>query len=230
MIIFPRGCAGCGQRDEVLCAQCSQLFDCRIEREIAHSFMVFSCAYYDKEVREALLSWKDHNDEELDDEFGPVMARRCINELKNYMWDVVDTNRMRELCVIPVPSSPQSLRRRGRVHMKPLCTYIVRAINQYAHVQGLYIHAHVCSSLSIDKRVHKAVTDSGRRARLKRLDKRLALRSCRAGGISREAILVDDIVTTGATLRSCVRVLRSAGIEIVGAFALADAHVETVPY
>ncbi|TCD54608.1 ComF family protein [Alloscardovia theropitheci] len=219
LIIFPRSCAGCGTKDTILCKKCMRLFDKDIEREIAHSFMAFSCAYYEKEARSAILSWKDHGDEELDSILGAIMARRCIRILEPLL------SRQMQLCIVPVPSSPSSIRHRRRAHMIPIAREVARRINTSFSEGTTHCSAHVCPILSIDKRVHKAVTASGKQNRLRRLDRRLQIKPC-THGESSYVILMDDIVTTGATLRSCVRMLRLHGKEVIACCALCDAHTE----
>ena len=46
---------------------------------------------------------------------------------------------------------------------------------------------------------------------------------CRAGPLPAHVALIDDVMTTGATLRECARVLRAAGVARVEAWAVARA-------
>ena len=79
---FPRGCAGCDCPDAVLCVECRKLFHQHVERSLPGVVMDrwFACGWYRGSVRRAILSWKDHGDEECD---GPLcemlhdLARSC---------------------------------------------------------------------------------------------------------------------------------------------------------
>lgn len=48
------------------------------------------------------------------------------------------------------------------------------------------------------------------------------------GQIQRPVVLVDDVITTGATLDTAAAVLRAAGVTVLGAACLADARPESI--
>lgn len=224
MVLFPRSCAGCGARDSVLCDACSQLFLRWRERSIAHSFTVFSCGQYTRAVRNAVLAWKDHGDEELDALLAGFLAERIICVLKNILSTDV------QVCVAPAPSSPKSVQSRGRAHMNIISIRIVQQINAYTQQQGSNCRAHMCPCLHIDAKIRKSVTASHRKERAERLSKGLLYEPQHAGdaeGSKRCTIILDDIVTSGATLRACVRLLRSRGEHVLAAFTLSDADRHT---
>lgn len=60
-------------------------------------------------------------------------------------------------------------------------------------------------------------------AKARRRNLRGAFEVARAAALPRHVALVDDVMTTGATLREAARVLRRAGVERVDAWALARA-------
>jgi predicted amidophosphoribosyltransferase len=73
-------------------------------------------------------------------------------------------------------------------------------------------------------RLDRVVRDSaglGRRERERNLRGALRARAPTATAGARRVVVVDDIVTTGATLREAVRALRSAGWDVAGAAVVA---------
>jgi predicted amidophosphoribosyltransferase len=63
----------------------------------------------------------------------------------------------------------------------------------------------------------------GTSARERNIAGRVLLRGRRAKRLGSEVVLVDDIVTTGATARESVRTMQAAGIRVVAVLAVAAA-------
>lgn len=233
LVIFPRSCAGCGRCDVVLCKDCSRLFHFLHSRRITPVMTVFSVARYKGCVRCAILSWKDHDDEELTSYFAHALCRgveysipflyRCL-QTDIHDNTVFMNSQYLSLCVVPVPSSMKSLRKRGRNHIFPLAQAVSQELNQDFSQSGYDVRAHVCPCLSMSKKVRKSVQNSSKAERSMRLNHGLVMKKC--DHQSRYAVLVDDIVTTGSTVRSCARVLKDNGKNLVAAYTLADADDE----
>lgn len=210
-LLLPRGCAGCDAPDDVLCDACLARFRESVRfTPSGESFPCFACARYRGAVRQAVLAWKDHDDVELDGPFRELMAGRAMDAAP-----AIRRSAISPLLVVPAPSSPRSVRRRGRIHVRPL----LRAACDGLAACG--IPSRPCEALEMrDVRVKAVETDSAR-ARRRRLDDRIAVRR-RIGRLDgRHVVLVDDIVTTGATLTQCAAAIRLAGGTVVAAFALA---------
>ena len=111
--------------------------------------------------------------------------------------------------VVPVPSSPAARRSRGGDH-------VARLIGRRRRVRALRLVRTVRDSAGLSTAERAANLDSAMRARPPR----------RAG---RAAIVVDDIVTTGATLREAARALRAAGWTVIGAAVVAATPRRTPP-
>lgn len=232
LIIFPRLCAGCGAYDEILCKTCTSLFVHFHSREISRALLVFSSARYKDRVRQAVLSWKDHDDEELTLYYACAM-RFVVKRSIPYILDWIDSQgyssshrRAVRICVIPAPSSIKSLHERGRAHLVPLAQAATEELNECFTSFNYNISAHTCPCLTMDRRVGKSVTASGKNARAHRLDHKLIYHAC-AHASSELAILIDDIVTTGSTLRACSRTLQHNGKKTICAYVLANASEET---
>ena len=181
-LMFPRGCAGCDCPDAVLCVECRKLFHQHVERSLPGVVMDrwFACGWYRGSVRRAILSWKDHGDEECD---GPLcemlhdLARSC---------GLIDLLR-------------------GRVpYDGPI----------------LIIPAKACNALESRGVTRRSVQMQGVVQRSRRLKGHVAVRS----GIDVRGVpvvLIDDIITSGTTMRRCVEVLQQAGATVVTVLALA---------
>lgn len=112
----------------------------------------------------------------------------------------------RNFLLVPVPSTPAAVRRRG-----------------YDHGRGLAARA--AAKCSIRWRpLLRRTTRVGSQRMLG-----AAARGSNVAGtmVSRPSqspvVLVDDVVTTGATLREAIRALRAAGVDVAGVATVADA-------
>jgi predicted amidophosphoribosyltransferase len=114
------------------------------------------------------------------------------------------------LTVIPVPPRPASLRKRGWDHVDQLCVvlekrYGIRALRCLKRVGGGPQKA-----LGFEDRQSNIAS-----ARISINPKLVPSK------VASEAVLIDDIFTTGATANECARVLKSSGFERVRVLTLA---------
>ncbi len=111
--------------------------------------------------------------------------------------------------LLPVPLHPRRLRSRGFNQALELARPV-------AHRLGVPLHAHGC------RRLRDTAAQSGLEAAARRRNVRGAFAvTVPVGG--RRVALVDDVVTTGATVRELARVLVAAGAERVEVWCVARA-------
>ena len=208
-VVLPRGCAGCDAPDAVVCGECRELLDRTVAFDMPGTSMGrgYACAWYRGAVRRVILGWKDHHDEECDvplSEAMAVLAARCLQ---------ATVDGMRTVLVVPAPSSSASVHRRGRRHTVVLAAAVARAC------RDMGVDARVVPLLTMDHVRGRSVQMGGGQ-RSRRVSGRIAVRRpelCRHAHV----IVVDDIVTTGATMRQCVDALRSSGAQVVTCLSVA---------
>lgn len=213
-MLFPRGCAGCERPDAVLCPECHALFDGCLAQTLGTAEMGrwFACGWYRGAVRQAILSWKDHGDEECDRPFSEVL---CSLAEQAGLPDHLGNVSREQVLIVPAPSSLASMRQRGRRHMMPLATGLASYLCART---GMHVRA--CEALENRGTAGRSVETGGTAQRSQRLKGRITTR----GKIllkNKAVILVDDIVTSGTTMRRCVDVLSSQGAEVVTVLSLA---------
>jgi ComF family protein len=124
----------------------------------------------------------------------------------------------RSVVLVPVPSSRAAVRRRGD---NPVGDLVAAAA---AQVAGWPL---VRPALRVQRRLVDQST-LGHRERAANLAGAYALRSGAAAELpGRSVVLVDDVVTTGATLAEAARVVRARGGLVVGAATLAATQRRT---
>lgn len=133
-----------------------------------------------------------------------------------------DMNRSRGLppiLVVPVPSSAESKRARGRFQTKTLAKAVA------AQLRVCVSEAVYADVLDLHGVFSKSVVASGRDDRAARIRGRVRVK--RDADLRSPVILVDDIVTSGATIRECAEVLHRHGADVVAVFTLAAVPLRT---
>lgn len=203
-LLFPTRCVFCRRlsgRGEPVCKACRERYpDVPPAQRVRHLAGLDCLAplWYTGRVREALLRYKFRDRSGYAPVFGNFM-RKCLDE-----------NRISCDSITWVPLSGRRLRQRGYDQARLLAEAIAAA-------EGLS-----CEKL-LEKERDTPVQSGmgGREAR-----RRNAAGAYRVPDPARVAgkrvLLVDDIVTTGETLRECARVLKAAGARSVTAAAAAQ--------
>jgi predicted amidophosphoribosyltransferase len=171
---------------------------------------------YDVAVRAALVAFKDGDRRDLQGVLAPMLSDAVAAALvMDARLQAVLASENGPVFVVPVPSSPAAVRRRGDA---PLELLTGAALAQTARSTRDLI---VSPSLRLRRRVaDQAGLDHRQRAT--NLDYAMQVRPrWRASIHGVTCLLVDDVLTTGATLVEAARALRAGGAEHVAAATVA---------
>lgn len=116
----------------------------------------------------------------------------------------------RPAVIVPVPLHVSRLRERGYNQALELAKPLARALDVPLEPELL-------------RRVRATVVQTGLDAVARRRNLRDAFATSATRAMPSHVALLDDVMTTGATLRECARVLRRAGVARVDVWALARA-------
>ena len=208
-LLMPPACAACGRSGAILCERClatlrtpsrpSQRFLAPDGGVVVGASMAMAVAAfaYEGPMRRALAALKYSGASRL----APVLARAAEPALSR----LLALSRTADL--VPVPVHIERRRTRGYNQAELLA-------RQLAGLAGL--------------RVADVLLRARPTSKQHRLDRAARLRNLRGAFLVRPgaaaphtAIVVDDIVTTTATLEACASVLRDAGCQAVYGFAVA---------
>lgn len=221
-LLLPVACP-CGELDVLWCAECAALLagpPVRAERGAPRldrldgvpPVPVWALTPYTGPVRDVVVHWKDRGRADLDRLLAPAL-RRAAARLGPVLSPALDRP---SVAVVPVPSTGAARRARGR---EPVAV-LARAVAGGLHDAG--VPARVVPALA-RRGPGRDQVGLGARARGRNLagSVRMTRRGIRALGQRSICILVDDVLTTGATLAAVERVLEEWGHDVLGATVLA---------
>lgn len=200
-LVLPRRCAGCGKAGERLCRQCRKLLaqpPRRIAPKAGVLAPVYACGGYGGPHREVILEMKERNNRAIRPYIAAVV-RAAVETLQargEFSHRVV---------LVPAPTRARSARLRGGDPMTQLCLGsgfpVIEAVRLAPAMPDQ-------SALNRDDRLHNV---RGNVQLLRELPP----------GV--EIVVIDDVLTTGATLAATVDTLIYAGAAVAGCVVLAAA-------
>jgi len=192
-LVMPVECAGCEAPDRALCSACSSsLVPLPTRRSTPGGLPVVTALRYEGVVRRVILSFKEQQRTDAAAHLAPALAAALLK--------AADVSGPVELA--PVPTSRAAFRRRG---YDPVRLVLRKAGHRPA---GVLRVARRTSS-------QKTLSAAERAANLRGA---LVARGALEG---RRFALVDDILTTGATLDEAARAISEAGGTVVGGATIA---------
>jgi predicted amidophosphoribosyltransferase len=213
-LVLPAECAGCGHtgsRDVVhgLCPGCTLALAgpprlVRPQRRPAGFPGVHALAPYHDPIPEIVIAHKERGRIDLAGPLGRQLARAVL----------AAAGGAPEFWLVPAPSAGRSMRKRGHDPVRRMARSAARELRERGRV------ANVLPAL---KHVRTVADQAGldRWQRAQNLAGALGVRGAAVELLLRRpAVLVDDVVTSGATLAEATRALRAAGGRPIGAAVL----------
>ena len=200
-LIFPTRCYGCNALGVSICTTCRREWIPHYYKTHVSTFNVHSALIYTPTASKIILAAKENGSQGADD----LLIAAVIH--------VLDKARLDKgyFTLVPIPSSKQSQRGRGR-------SFIVELTQMISKITGIAVN----DCLQVARRV----SDQSGLTRAQRISNMHGAFSLKPGSILRgDAIVIDDVVTTGATLQEAARALNSQGFHGFGSVCAVTACV-----
>ena len=208
-LLFPRRCVGCTTVGADLCEACTELI-VRNDMELPENTFA-PLSYHDRRVREAIHRLKFRGAYSIAQSLAPFLTEALIDIASDSaLFDGKET----EMLVIPVPLYKKKLRVRGFNQ----CHYLAQYAVKETHLQNLRIRNDV---LVKHKETESQVKTESKHIRKHNIRDSFSVPNPEYVRNS-VCVILDDVITTGATLRECEQVLKKAGARKV--YCLAVAH------
>ena len=163
--------------------------------------------YKDPVARKAIWEIKYKGNKKIGEKFSKLLYEFIIEEIAD---EAVFANFTRPL-LIPIPASRSTLKARGFNQ----CELIVKEMGKVSGKENF----------EIDFNALKKIKDTPHQSKLKNRAERLENLRDSFGASEkvkgRNIIVIDDVITTGATMREAMKTLRKAGAKKVIGFAIA---------
>jgi len=190
-LLFPTRCFGCNAVGISICSTCRQEWSPHYYLSHISKLRIHSAVIYSKTASRILLAAKEQGLKGAD----ILIIDSLVHVLSQGQFD------RHNIRLVPIPSSNAALRRRGR-------SFIVEITETVAKIMGLP----QSDCLEV---IRKVRDQSGLHATARSHNLHGAFGLKRGVFPRGDLIVIDDVVTTGATLGEAARVLKSQGFHVL---------------
>lgn len=208
-LALPLECGGCAAPGTRWCQPCAEQFSqdpVLLSPRVDPGVPVWSLGTYVGSRRHAIIEAKEHGRRDLHAPLGRALARGLVRLRER---GELDPPELAVLTLVPAPSRRAAARRRGG---DPVRRMVGRAVEAMSPERVA-----VASVLEMGRGAKDSV-GLGAEGRQRNLAGRIRLRGALPSPGT--VVLIDDVVTTGATASESVRVLAGAGVRVHAVLAL----------
>lgn len=215
-LLLPPSCAGCGEPGAPCCPRCRSQFGELVSvagrgavtpAGEAAGTEIYALAGYRGAARALVLAYKERGRRDLAPVLGAVLAEACMHLSEDCragdgaLW------------LVPAPSRRTASQLRGGPHMLVLARWCAAGLAKRGRA------AAVAPALRLAAGVRDAAgLDPAQRAA--NLDGRMWVTPDGVPSPGTPVVVLDDVVTTGATASACADALRAAGVAVKAVIAL----------
>lgn len=189
-LLFPIHCYGCNALGIEICSKCRKYWSPHLYIQRIDGLTVYSSIRYSPIAKSILLSAKESSVKRADF----MIIDALVNLIKR-----MPPHLLRNAALMPIPGSKRAIRKRGRDFIQSLTIEVAKQT-------GLPVYSGM--------EITRGLLDQSRLSAIDRSRNISGAFKFDGPQISKEIFLVDDLVTTGATLLEAKRALNSSGISV----------------
>lgn len=215
-LLLPTRCAGCGERGAACCPRCRSEFagSRQIACGLSSGVPAFGLAAYRGAARQLVLAYKERGRRDL----APLLGRLLADAVGDLPGPGPPDA---QVVLVPAPSARAASRVRGGPHVARLagcCAATLAASGRPAAVApALRLAAGVPDAVGLDA-AHRAA----------RVDGRVLPDPTGAPPAGTDVVLLDDVLTTGATARACIEALATIDVNVRAVLVLTSPRLGPV--
>ena len=195
-LLFPTRCFGCRELGYSICSQCRKLWNPHLYKSRIFDVAVYSAIPYSPVAKNILLSAKEQNIKSAD-QLVRIALRASLQEL---------FQKHARCALVPIPSRRSSNRRRGRDFINEMAISVAKDFG----VAVLPLLEH--------QRIIRDQSKLNIASRRQNLEMALSIKpEFRGKYLGEKVVILDDLVTTGATINEANRALTRGGFAVQAA-------------
>lgn len=200
-LLFPLSCISCSSLNYWLCPACQGSWSVSTKKSFIENSLVYFKADYNHKTSAVILAAKENNNHLAID----LLARSISQSI---FYAVKELGISGDIYLVSIPSSASAIRRRGRDHMQELA----RQVQKYLQLKSINSHLHFIL------RQQRGIKDQSGLNSRQRMENTFGMFEVTSCEIPQGAIfLIDDLITTGASINEGVRALFEAKITVTAA-------------
>jgi ComF family protein len=197
-LIYPNICLSCGKTGAKICHNCSKYWLAKPNKSKIENNYLFFVATYDESTSPIILAAKESGSREA----VKLIARSIACSIS---FAISNLDISKPINLITIPSQLSAIRKRGRDHIKDLVLEVIIQLD-LQNIDAIYLPI---------LKPRKKIKDQSNLNGLQRKENMSHAFIAKSSPISQSAvILIDDLVTTGASVQEGVRALAEAKITI----------------
>jgi ComF family protein len=207
-IIFPEHCRGCNKAGTAICRQCLSFIEpAPAVIELPHAVGLWN--YQNPIVRKAIWELKYHHTSPA----AKLLTLQGTTVVTDFLAELLQSTHGQDMVLVPIPQHYTKTYERGFNQSRLMATWL----------QKIIPGASIQSIVKKTRATHAQAHAHNRQQRQENLQGSMKV----AGTASPHAlyIVVDDVITTGSTIREASRALRAAGANHICAIALAHGEL-----
>ena len=197
-LIYPNICICCGKTGAKICHNCSKYWLAKPNKSKVENNCLFFVTTYDETTSPIILAAKELGSRE-------AVKLIAVSITSSISFAILNLGLSQPIHLVTIPSQLSEIRRRGRDHIEDLVQEVITQLRQQ-NIDAIY--------LPILKPIKK-IKDQSDLNGLQRKENMSHAFIVKSSPISQSAvILIDDLVTTGASIQEGVRALTEAKITV----------------